>query len=40
MGEIISINSDKHLLDEVVALEHQVEDLFELSSLGDLWADG
>ncbi len=34
MNEIISINSDNHLLDEVVALEHQVEDLFELSSLG------
>lgn len=34
MNEILSINSDNHLLDEVVALEHQVEDLFELSSLG------
>jgi len=34
VNEIISINSDNHLLDEVVALEHQVEDLFELSSLG------
>lgn len=34
MSEIASNNSDKHLLDEVVALEHQIEDLFELSSLG------
>ena len=34
MGEINSNKSDNHLLDEVIALEHQVEDLFELSGLG------
>jgi diguanylate cyclase (GGDEF)-like protein/PAS domain S-box-containing protein len=34
VNEIASNNSDKHLLDEVVALDHKIEDLFELSSLG------
>lgn len=34
VSEINSSNSDNRLLAEVVDLEHQVEDLFELSSLG------
>jgi len=34
VSTINSINSDNRLLDEVVELEHQIEDLFELSSLG------
>lgn len=34
MSEISSTNSDNHLLDEVAALDHQIEDLFELSNLG------
>ncbi len=29
-----SIDSNGHLLDQVIALEHQIEDLYELSSLG------